>query len=116
MSNVARRSPVLAKLALTGALAGSLVSVAGCHWLLWSTEHEAADSEVCDEAYRNCLEWAVSAQEVECCEEDVMLRYGSCEGTWEEEEDDGDDGDDGGDDGVGSPTGGSGGSGGDGGD
>jgi hypothetical protein len=89
MSNVARRPQVLAKIALTGALAGALFGVAGCHWLMWSAEHDEEDFEFCDDAYAHCLEWAVSAQEVEWCEDDVMTCYDACEGTWEEEEDDG---------------------------
>jgi hypothetical protein len=80
---VTHRPRVLAKLGLTGALAGALVSLAGCHWLLWA-EHEEDDFEFCDDAYDDCLEWAVSAQDVQWCEDDVKSCYEACEGGWEE--------------------------------
>ena len=51
MSSAKPRSlPALVKLALTGALAGGLLSVGGCHWLLWES-HEDEALEWCDEEY-----------------------------------------------------------------
>jgi hypothetical protein len=86
MSTVSLRPRhALAKLGLTGALAGLLVSVAGCHWLLWA--HEEDEFEFCDDAYDDCLEWAVTPQEVLWCEDDVRSCYDACEGSWDEDDD-----------------------------
>jgi hypothetical protein len=88
MSTVGYRHRALAKLALTGALAGALVSVAGCHWMLWA--HEEDDFEFCDDAYDDCLAWAYTAEDIAWCEEDVKACYEACEGGWEEDEETGD--------------------------
>src|SRR5689334_4741859 len=111
MAKLGRRPHVLAHLALTGALAGALVGVAGCNWLTWPADDH--DFGFCDEAYDHCLEWAVSAQEVKWCEDDVANCYDACEGTWEEDDDDetedDDDGETGGENTTTTTTGGDGG-------
>lgn len=89
-TTVSHRPRVLAKLGLTGALAGVLVSVAGCHWLLWA-EHEEDEFAFCDDAYDDCLEWAASPQDVQWCEDDVRSCYEACEGGWEEDQDEDED-------------------------
>jgi hypothetical protein len=86
MSTVAPRHRALAKLALTGALAGSLFGVAGCHWLAWP--HDDDDFEFCDDAYDDCRAWALTAEDLQWCEADVKSCYEACEGGWEEDADD----------------------------
>jgi hypothetical protein len=84
-TTVTHRPRALAKLGLTGILAGALVSVVGgCHWLL--LEHAEDDFEFCDDAYDDCLGWAISAEDRSWCEEDVKACYEACEGGWEEDE------------------------------
>jgi hypothetical protein len=90
MSIVAPRHRALAKLALTGALAGALFSVAGCHWMLWA--HEEDDFEFCDDAYDDCRAWAYTPEDLAWCEEDVKSCYEACEGGWEDEGADGETG------------------------
>jgi hypothetical protein len=87
---VTHRPRALAKLGLTGALAGALVSLAGCHWLLWPV-HEEDDFEFCDDAYDDCLEWAATPEDAQWCEDDVKACYEACEGGWEEDDEDDED-------------------------
>jgi hypothetical protein len=81
----AKAVPRIVKLALTGCLAGGLVSLAGCHWLLWSHDEDAF--EFCDEQYADCMERAVTERDRQWCENDVELCYEGCEGRWEAEDD-----------------------------
>lgn len=78
--------PRIVKLALTGCLAGGLVSLAGCHWLLWS--HDEEEFEFCDESYADCIDDAVSERDKQWCEDDVRLCYEACEGQWEADAED----------------------------
>ena len=78
--------PRIVSLALTGCFAGGLVSLAGCHWLLWS--HDEEEFEFCDESYADCMEEAVTDSDRQWCEDDVRLCYEACEGTWEADAED----------------------------
>lgn len=78
--------PRIVKLALTGCLAGSLVSLAGCHWLLF--QHDEGEFEFCDESYAECMEDASTQSDRNWCEDDVRLCYEACEGTWEADAED----------------------------
>ena len=88
----------LVKLAFTGAVTGTLLSVSGCFWLIeW---HEEDDFEWCDDVYAECLRDAGSDRERQFCEDDVRYCYESCEGGWDDDgRGDYGDGDDGNDDG-----------------
>jgi hypothetical protein len=77
-------TPSLVKLALTGALAGGLVSIAGCHWLLWA--HQEDQLAFCDETYEDCLEDAVNEADEQLCEDEVQSCYEACEAGWDDEQ------------------------------
>src|SRR6188472_947529 len=85
MSTATHRHRALVKLGLTGAFAGVLVGLAGCQLLLWP--HDDDDFQFCDDAYDDCLGWAVTADDVQWCEADVKSCYEACEGGWEGEDD-----------------------------
>lgn len=84
-TTAARQSPArLARLGLTGCLAGALATLAGCHWT-WFV-HEEDELEICDDIYADCMEYAVTAEDKEWCQIDVESCYEACEASWDDDE------------------------------